>query len=111
MHGLKEIQFDVGSPAGVLKADISTKSHLSSAPLVRDPYEATMIDVKKSTIEKAGDGVFLEGIYVMIFHFFGPRFSMTFQIWIRDSIVTQNHDDVYFRLAIIVGNCHRKTRP
>ena len=63
MHGLKEIQFDVGSTAGVLKADISTKSHLSSAPLVRDPYEATMIDVKKSTIEKAGDGVFLKGFF------------------------------------------------
>ena len=61
-HGqiLKEIQFEAESNS-LLRPDISTKTHLSSAPLQREPYEATMIDVRKSKIEKAGDGVFLKG--------------------------------------------------
>ena len=64
-HGqiLKEIQFEAleAESNSLLRPDISTKTHLSSAPLQREPYEATMIDVRKSKIEKAGDGVFLKG--------------------------------------------------
>ena len=42
-----------------IKADLATKTHLSLHPSTRDPYEATLVDVHKSTITKAGDGVFL----------------------------------------------------
>ena len=60
--GFKEIHFDIEDQAeagSVIKADVATKTHLNMQPLKRDPYEATVVDVKKSTIEKAGDGVFL----------------------------------------------------
>ena len=59
--GLKAIQFEIDEPESpLLNADLATKVHLNSNPLVRDPYEATVVNVRKSTIAKAGDGVFLE---------------------------------------------------
>ena len=59
--GLKAIQFEIDEPESpLINADLATKVHLNSKPLVRDPYEATVVDVRKSTIAKAGDGVFLE---------------------------------------------------
>ena len=59
--GIKEIQFEEESHPSLLKSDIATKSHLSSNPLTRDPFEQTLIDVQKSNIPKANDGVFLLG--------------------------------------------------
>ena len=56
---VKELEFNDDKIE--LNSDVSTKTHLNSEPMKRDPYEETMIDVKKSTIEKAGDGVFLIG--------------------------------------------------
>lgn len=60
LHGIKNIQFVQDEEnKEILKSDISTKSHLNSKPMKRDPYEATVVDVKTSKIEKAGEGVFL----------------------------------------------------
>ena len=78
---IKKIRFDIGklslshfisniqingftfplteNSAEEIKADLATKTHLSLHPSTRDPYEATVVDVHKSTIAKAGDGVFL----------------------------------------------------
>ena len=52
-------QSDVEDSSEEIKADLATKTHLSLHPRTRDPYEATVVDVHKSTIAKAGDGVFL----------------------------------------------------
>ena len=37
----------------------STSEHLSSEPMLRDPYESNLVSVKASSIPKAGDGVFV----------------------------------------------------
>ena len=58
-EGIKEILFEE-EDGKMLKSDIATKTHLSSTPLTRDPYESTMVDVKKSNIKNAGQGVFLK---------------------------------------------------
>jgi len=58
-HGIKQIQFEIDDEKR-LKSDIANKNHLSKFPMVRDPYEETVVDVKKSNIEKAGDGVVLK---------------------------------------------------
>jgi len=55
--GIKEILFE--EEGKILKSDVANKTHLSSTPMIRDPYEHTMVDVKKSTIKKAGNGTFL----------------------------------------------------
>jgi len=57
ISGIKEIIFEAEEE--MLKSDLATKTHLSSTPLIRDPYERTMVDVKKSTIKKAGNGTFM----------------------------------------------------
>jgi len=56
---VKKISFDIEDSSEEIKADLATKTHLSLHPRTRDPYEATVVDVHKSTIAKAGDGVFL----------------------------------------------------
>ena len=38
--------------------DPSTESHLTSSPLLRDPYEARQLAVRESSIQGAGRGVF-----------------------------------------------------
>ena len=43
-----------------MKSDISTDSHLSRNPLLRDPYESKYVDIRKSKIPNAGEGVFLK---------------------------------------------------
>ena len=55
--GLKELEFSK-TFGPVFKSDVSTATHLSSEPLLRDPYEVKMVTVKSSTLSKAGDGVF-----------------------------------------------------
>ena len=40
------------------KFDPSTQDHLSSSPMVRDPYERKYLDVGRSGIAGAGMGVF-----------------------------------------------------
>ena len=40
------------------KFDPSTQDHLSSSPMVRDPYERKYLDVERSRIAGAGMGVF-----------------------------------------------------
>ena len=42
----------------VYKFDPSTDVHLSSSPLMRDPYEKELLDVKESGVSGAGMGVF-----------------------------------------------------
>ena len=59
ISGMKEIIFEAEEE--MVKSDLATKTHLSSTPLIRDPYERTMVDVKKSTIKKAGNGTFMVG--------------------------------------------------
>merc|ERR1711976_175720 len=54
---VKAIDFDTEGLE--IKADLATKTHLNLHPMTRDPYEATVVEVQKSTIAKAGDGVFL----------------------------------------------------
>ena len=56
--GIKELLLEINE-GQELKADISTKTHLSLSPLLRDPYEAKYVDVKPSTVDKKGEGVFL----------------------------------------------------
>ena len=41
-------------------SDIATDTSLSSYPLQRDPYESKLVDIKQSTIPKAGEGVVLK---------------------------------------------------
>ena len=56
--GIKELQFSkTFGPA--FKADVSTSKHLSSEPLLRDVFESKMISVKRSSVPKAGEGVFV----------------------------------------------------
>lgn len=43
-----------------VNSDISSDSHLSRNPLVRDPYESKYVDIRKSKIPNAGEGVFLK---------------------------------------------------
>jgi len=43
----------------VFKRDISDGSHMSFTPLMRDPHEERTVEVRKSSIAKAGQGVFL----------------------------------------------------
>jgi len=54
--GIKEILFE--EEEKMVKSDLATKTHLSSTPMIRDPYERNLVDVKKSTIKKAGNGTF-----------------------------------------------------
>ena len=44
----------------VIKSDISTDSHFSWYPLSRDAYESKLVDICKSKIPNAGEGVFLK---------------------------------------------------
>ena len=44
----------------VIKSDISTDGHFSWNPLTRDPYESKLVDICKSKILNAGEGVFLK---------------------------------------------------
>jgi len=56
ISGIKEILFKEDEK--MVKSDVATKTHLSSTPYERDPYEKTLVDVKKSTIKNAGNGTF-----------------------------------------------------
>ena len=40
--------------------DVATDSKLSHSPLQRDPYEMKYVEIAKSEIPKAGEGVFLK---------------------------------------------------
>ena len=42
-----------------LKADVSTRTRLSKNPTLRDPFEARTTEVRKSSVDGAGDGVFV----------------------------------------------------
>lgn len=56
--GLKELDFSK-TFGPVFKSDVSTSNHLSSEPMLRDPYEVKTVTVKSSSLPKAGDGVFV----------------------------------------------------
>ena len=44
----------------VFTKDVATDSQLSHSPLQRDPYEMKYVEIAKSEIPKAGEGVFLK---------------------------------------------------
>ncbi len=55
------LRLEFSSPYGpTFYRDVSTRSHLSSWPLLRDPYEGTLVDVRESSVAGAGQGVFLK---------------------------------------------------
>jgi len=56
-EGIKEILFE--EEEKMLKSDIASKTQLNREMLIRDPYESTLVDVRKSTVKGAGQGVFL----------------------------------------------------
>ena len=56
-EGIKEILFE--EEEKMLKSDIASKTQLNREMLVRDPYERTLVEVRKSTVKGAGQGVFL----------------------------------------------------
>jgi len=58
MSGVPRLEVEVKENDALYTRDISTSTHLSSDPLLRDPYEAKMVDVDISTIPGAGMGVF-----------------------------------------------------
>ena len=75
--GIKELSFSktFGSP---LKADVSTAKRLTSEPLLRDVYESKMVSVKRSSVAKAGDGVFVNKYVAkntVVSYFNGVRLS------------------------------------
>ncbi len=52
---------EVTEPFGpVYERDVSDKKTLSKEPMLRDPYEKEMVEVKQSSIPGAGQGVFLK---------------------------------------------------
>jgi hypothetical protein len=61
-QGIKEILF--GEEGKMLKSDIASKTQLNREMLLRDPYESTIVDVRKSTVKGAGQGVFLTSKYL-----------------------------------------------
>ena len=65
ISGIKEILFKEDEK--MVKSDVATKTHLSSTPYERDPYEKTLVDVKKSTIKNAGNGTFSIGKFNFCF--------------------------------------------
>lgn len=72
-------------------SDPSTESHLSSSPLLRDPYEAKAVDVRTSSIPGAGVGVFtLRPVKnnTIIGYFNGVHRH-------RDSVLAEPHRSVY----------------
>ena len=59
--GMLEVEVgEVAAPRGAQEftSDPSTSTHLSSSPLQRDPYEAKLVAVRRSSIPEAGVGVF-----------------------------------------------------
>ena len=55
------IKLKINDESGqVIKSDISTDNHFSWNPLTRDPYESKLVDICKSKIPNAGEGVFLK---------------------------------------------------
>ena len=60
--GMLEVEVgEVAAPRGApeeFTSDPSTSTHLSSSPLQRDPYEAQLVAVRRSSIPGAGVGVF-----------------------------------------------------
>ena len=56
--GIKELQFSE-SFGPIFKPDVTTSEHLSSDPMLRDPYESKVITVKPSSLPNAGEGVFV----------------------------------------------------
>ena len=58
--------------------DIATDTELSKNPLQRDPYEMKYVDIAKSEIPKAGEGVFLKhdvGSGNIVAYFNGVKFQ------------------------------------
>ena len=58
--------------------DIATDTELSKNPLQRDPYEMKYVDIAKSEIPKAGEGVFLKhdvGSGDIVAYFNGVKFQ------------------------------------
>ncbi len=55
---LRRLSFS--APSGpAFRSDVSNRTRLSSDPLLRDPYEEKLVEVRESSIEGAGQGVFL----------------------------------------------------
>lgn len=70
----------------VLSSDVSTSDHLSNYPQRRDPYELKTVEVAKSTVPGAGEGVFLKKsvpALTVISYFNGVRYpAETVPSWI-----------------------------
>ena len=55
------MKIEINEESGrVIESDISTDNHFSWNPLRRDPYESKLVDICKSKIQNAGEGVFLK---------------------------------------------------
>ena len=62
----------------VITEDVATDSQLSQSPLQRDPYEMKYVQIAKSKIPKAGEGVFLKqdvGSGDIVAYFNGVKFQ------------------------------------
>ena len=62
----------------VITEDVATDSELSHSPLQRDPYEMKYVEIAKSEIPKAGEGVFLKqdvGSGDIVAYFNGVKFQ------------------------------------
>ena len=62
----------------VITEDVATDSKLSHSPLQRDPYEMKYVEIAKSEIPKAGEGVFLKqdvGSGDIVSYFNGVKFQ------------------------------------
>jgi histone-lysine N-methyltransferase SETD7 len=80
--------------------DESTATHLSSQPLLRDPYEAQYCYTKRSTISEAGDGLFarrdVPDNFVIAFYngFRLPIHQIDRRKWEQNQYTLQIDDDV-----------------
>jgi hypothetical protein len=71
------LELDLADPIGPsFEFDLSNKTHISSTPMLRDPYEARTVAVRQSAIPGAGQGVFVTrdvAAYTVVSYFNGVR--------------------------------------
>ena len=57
---LPRVEFRETENEAVFKKEESTRTWMTSRPLLADPYESKLVEVRQSSIPKAGQGVFLK---------------------------------------------------
>jgi len=76
-HHLDPASYDVMEHSPTYRRDISTDVIISSEPMLRDPHEEKIVEIRKSTI--SGDGVFAKRLVKkgnIIAYFNGVRFPI-----------------------------------